>query len=124
MDKGPNLVFGSTGSPVVNVSISFINSLINSSYTFSSIINLLAAIHTYPAFNNFDVTPNLAANFKSASWTIKGSAPPNSRTHRLTCFPAIYAIFVPAFVDPVNDTPATLGSPTILSIESTLINVV
>ena len=54
--------------------------------------------------------PSAAFSIIASSNTMKGSLPPNSKTHFFKCVAALSATFAPALVLPVKVTPFTSES--------------
>lgn len=67
-------------------------------------------MQTYPQFNSLLLRiRSTALSMFASSRTIKGSLPPNSKTHFLIYFPAVYAIIAPVWLEPVKLTPLIYG---------------
>jgi hypothetical protein len=108
---GPTWVDSSRGSPTTSAASRFSYSRTNSSWTSSSTMMRLAAMHDWPALMIRMVVMTSAACSRSASArTIAGSEPPSSSTAGLISAPATDATADPARSDPVSDTARTRGS--------------
>lgn len=110
LTRGPICIFSFMGSPTNTLANFYLSNLTNSGYISSATINLLAHKHTYPQLAILLLMASSAANSGSASLsTTNGSEPPNSMTLFFTYFPAVYATLAPTALDPVNETPYTMG---------------